>query len=148
MPHATIYSRYVAQSTKLRNDASKVDDANRDEGQRVWETPDQSSWSGNPLDIQGIKEAFDRKEMAQDYPTFLLPPFGSMGDTAACKLQSDMLGAQERAYRLRSQTSIRCTMHAAARRGGHGDGGMGNFARIDAYLQDLILAGQTKFRPK
>jgi hypothetical protein len=159
VPHAILYSRYVAQSSNLGGNAGSNAFANEELGQRVWEVPDQNfspgpSWSGNPLDIghephEGviaeIANAFDRIEIEEAYPFFLLPPFGSMGDTASAKLQSDLLGAQERAYRLRAQTPIRCGIHAAVRRAGQGSS---NFGRIDNYLQDLITAGTTKFRPQ
>jgi len=132
----------------LRNDSNLMSLGNLDLDQRVWEIPDENAWNGDPFDILGISSAFDRTEMANDYPSFLTPPFGSVGDTAACKLQSDLLGAQERAYRMREASPIRCVMHAAVRRNGHSNPGVGNFARIDAYLQDMIVAGSTQFEPQ
>lgn len=102
--------------------------------QRKWQMPSKWTWDLNLFHISGqksIKEAFDRTRLNNLYVRALLKgaPIddkdkaaageGRVSDCQAIKIQVDHLAIQERAFRLRHASSVRCAMHAAVRRRGH-----------------------------
>jgi hypothetical protein len=117
-------------------------------GIRQWFLGDLDAWSGDPLDIDAIGQAFDRSEAGAFYTEVLTGPEGSAGDTASCKIQSDYLALQERAFRLRHMTPIRCRLAAASRLSGQGDRNLGAFGNVGGYSQDLLVAGATNYTPR
>jgi hypothetical protein len=113
----------------------------RGQGQRIWQCP--HGWSGNPLDIPGLTEAYDRAEIDQDYAGLIADGSdpGTTGDVVAVKTQADYVALQERALRTRYNSSVRCAAHAAARRRGHGNA-RGIFGdTMIRYVHDAITAG-------
>lgn len=135
---AEIYDQFSQQISNLQEVADNNAQANLGEEQRDWRVP--FDWEGDPFDIEGLGDPFDRTDMNEDYPEFFTDN-SSVGDCMAAKIQADHLGSQERAFRLRHATSVRCCMHAASRRNGQGDQAAGSFARIVNHIQDLISAG-------
>ena len=138
IPVATIDPTFLGQINNLKEDARRVyvaslagSDTN---GNLSSSNLDQRRWQV-PLGIDitdpaGIGTAFDRSKINLIYIRALTkgPPLG-LGDNAPegegrvsdCqveKIQLDYLAAQERAFRLRHASSVRCVMHAANRRRG------------------------------
>lgn len=134
---------FLLNTLNLKTTAEGIADSLLNEGQRPWQTP--PDWSGDPLDVEGMADGFDRSEAGEVYGEALQSEEGSAGDAASMKLQSDYLATRERAYRLRHATPIRCALMAASRRAGHGDAGAGVFARVESFAQDLIVAGASGF---
>jgi hypothetical protein len=130
--------RRIYISALLGHDTGQPDNCGQDQfRQRKWQMPSPWSWDLNLFHISGtpgtgsIKDAFDRTRPNKLYTRALLkdPPVdakdlapageGRVADCQAMKIQIDHLAVQERAFRLRHATSIRCSMHAAVRRRGH-----------------------------
>jgi hypothetical protein len=142
MTLARIYSRYDDQNNNLISTADNVSESNRDNSQRRWRVP--VSWTTPPWMIKELGDpAFSRSEMDSEYPQFFYIPGGKVADCMVAKIQSDHLASQERAWRLRHASSIRCQMHAAARRKGQGDPGAGSFAKLTTHLLDILVSGNT-----
>lgn len=160
MPHAKVYVVYGKQISLLTSTAERIDASNRLSEPppgpvRPWQVPaDDTLWNRDPLNVQQPSHrsrvssgAFTRKEMESEYPFFHIPPYGSVGDVSACKLQADVLGTMERAWHLYELTPVRACMHVAGRRGGHGSPS-GMWMRQISYITDLIISGSTRFRPQ
>jgi hypothetical protein len=141
MTMARIFSRYNDQNNNLIETADNASEANRLNTQREWRTP--VAWVDPPWKIQELGDpTFTRIEMDSLYPKYYFEPEGKMADCMVTKIQSDHLASQERAWRLRHATSIRCNMHSSVRRKGQGDGA-GSFGRITNHLLDILAAGDT-----
>ncbi len=146
-----IYGAYSEQSSDMQSHSTIVADGNKGLGQREWRvpptptltspppTPVPFTWTEDPQDIPGIWERFQREEMNRDYPLIFFDPDGRDADIMALKLQGDHLSSQERAYRLRHASHVRCVMHAANRRRGHGTSS-GVHARTVSHIQDMIVS--------
>jgi hypothetical protein len=138
MSVVVLYDRFVTQLAALQAYDIAIGAANVEFGnQRQWMVPDLGSGS---FTIPGFAGAFDRSEPATGYGESFTSENGSAGDAMAAKLQSDYLAAQERAYRSRKNSKIRCGFHAATRRTAHG-AAAGVFARVAGHVQDVIQAG-------
>lgn len=144
MPIGSLDPTFVTNVETLRVHSGVIASALTNSVLREWYLGG-PGWSGDPLDIEGIRLAFARDGAGLIYGVSLASPDGSGGDAASAKLQSDYLACLERAFRLRHATPVRCAMHAAARRLGHGTAGVGVFGRIAAYAQDLIVSGASGF---
>ena len=144
-PLAKIHNRFRLQVEALRSAASEMAASVTDEHQRPWMTLDHGSWSGNPFDIPGMTGAFDRDDINQHYAEMLSDPanLGSLGSSLALKLQVDWLAVLERAFRTRHASSVRCAVHAAARRKGHSSGaGIFSIGTL-GYVQNIIQKGSS-----
>ena len=138
MPLGQLYDTFVTESLRLRMYGELLAAASQEQGVRYWMYPNLSSpaeWTW-----PGLAIPYDRDLIAEAYDTIISDPEGTDGDGMSAKLQSDYLASQERAYRLRQSGPLRCVMHAAARRAGHGNP-FGAFGRVEIYAQDLIVAG-------
>lgn len=102
-------------------------------------------WNGDVLDPVEIGKNFNRDGIAEDYNRAITDGKGSTGDAMSSKVQSDLLAAKERAFRLRHSTPIRRALHAAARRLGQTTEAVGLHDRVRNYCQDLIVAGGKGF---
>src|SRR5208282_3507381 len=131
-------SPFADQIGNLTQTAETTADSNQGIAPRVWRIP--AMWMSGPLDIMGFTMPFDRKDINEAYQGFFSDEDGRAADSMAAKLQGDYLSSQERAFRFQHATSIRCTMHAANRRTGHGMSSAGLFARISEHIQDVILS--------
>jgi hypothetical protein len=119
--------------------------------QRQWMYPPLSGWSGDPQDIVGMNQAFDRTNLNNLYYSIIndltvntpSTHSGTIGESMAVKLQIDYIAIMERAFRTRYCSSVRARLHSAARRTGHGDSTYGLFATgagITNWLAQLIFA--------
>lgn len=112
---------------------------NIDVEQRIWRTP--IGWTiGDPLNIPGFTEPFNRLKINEDYELSFQDDDGREADAIAAKLQGDHVSSQERAFRFRHASHIRCVMHGANRRQGHSLVGGGVHARILEHVQDVIVS--------
>src|SRR5688572_22144045 len=86
--------------------------------QRKWLLPPTSAWSGDPMDIPGMNHAFDRTALNNLYIAVVsdTQQRGRQGEAGILKIQVDYIAALERAFRTRQASSVRCKIHAAARR--------------------------------
>ncbi len=109
-------------------------------GRPSWFRGQQTSWSGEVLDVDAIATAFDRSAVGESYSEAIAGG-GTVGAAASSKLQSDYLAMMERSFRLRHLSPIRSSLHAATRRLGHSDAARGVIARVGKYAQDLLLDG-------
>lgn len=111
-------------------------------GQRKWHYPPLNTWSGNPLDITGTTNAFLRTNLNQEYVDAIndIDQQSTVGDGMVLKLQIDYIAALERAFRTRHASSVRCKIHAAARRRGMGDSGGVFSGNVVLWLTRLIEA--------
>jgi len=144
MPLGQLDANFITQSYYLREYAYYISLANAGIEQRFWMVP--GLGAEGDLSPEGLAFAYDRDPISEAYAEALTSPEGTVGDGMSLKMQSDYLAAQERAYRLRSQGPVRCCMHASGRRYGHAQDN-GTFGRIEAYAQDLIIAGAAGYVP-
>lgn len=107
--------------------------------QRTWMMP--ALLQGKPFDPSWPGHPYTRNFLNLIYPVINIFRLGSTGDAMACKIQADYLSAQERAFRLRHASHIRCLVHSAGRKMAHTDLNAGVLIRPIAYVQDLISSG-------
>lgn len=140
----TIHDRFRLQAAALQKEASQISDATLGNVQRPWQIGDEAEgWDGDPLNIGGTTIAFDRAEIGQAYASCLSDPGspGTTADTMALTLQSDWLAMQERAFRCRHETSVRASIHAAARRAGHAHEQGVIKTGVVGYIQSILKRG-------
>lgn len=135
---------------QLRITSQSIDLATSALQQRVWMYPVLNGWSGDPQDVTGMNDAFNRDDLNTMYDSALHTTDGSghTGDCAASKIMVDYIAVAERAFRTRWASRIRCMMHAAGRRTGHGDPLNGLYAgSIRPYVQSIIDAAAITIPP-
>lgn len=108
--------------------------------QRVWMVP--PGWNGDPLDIAGMTEPFDRDQPNREYEDELNKTKGRIGVCMGRQLEIGYLGAMERAFRTRHMTSVRGAAHAAAVRQAHGESKGVHVGVVVQHIQDILKAGQ------
>jgi hypothetical protein len=143
-PVAIIHDRFQKQIEALRLAAEFTSVSDTSGAPGKWMLLDLGAWDGDPLNIPSIAWAFDRAEINQQYAAMLSDPRnpGSVGSCIALKLQVDWLATLERGFRARHATSVRCSVHAGARRGGHNNP-KGIFTTgIQGYIQNIIQGAQ------
>jgi hypothetical protein len=89
---------------------------------REWHMPKEVK---DPLDVPSLDNpAWDRNNINQKYSEEIVGQYGdsagSMGDAQAMKWQADFMAVEERAFRARHASMIRCASHAHGRLDGHG----------------------------
>ena len=101
---------------------------------------DKNGWDGNVLDPANMGKPFDRAEHDDDVSKAVSNPDspGVVGDLAVSTLQGDFLAAFERSQRLRHATPVRLTIHAAARKYGHGHDAGVLVRGLQAYLTGIL----------
>jgi len=140
-PLANVDAKFISLLEKLRESS----DLNYREisglQKRVWMYPELNGWTGDPQDIPGANQAFDRTMLNQIYDIALTSSGGrgKVGDCAATKIQVDYIATAERAFRTRHATRIRSMMHAAGRRCGHGEPNKGLYVdSVIPYITGII----------
>ncbi len=111
--------------------------------QRRWYIP--PGWAGDVLNIPGLNAAYDRSAINNLYIQVVSTnPLGRQGEAMVLKLQLDYIAALERGFRTRQASSVRCRIHAAARRNGHSaalyDTGSGTLV---IWLNQLLSAAHS-----
>ena len=122
-----VRDRFSEQITSLAEVAKAQGTALRGTGQRLQYSPPLNGWDGDCRDLEGVGKPFDRDENKADVEAAIsdLEKAGTTGDLVGSTLQGDVLSTLERSYRTRTSSRVRRTIHASARRSGHGhDGGL------------------------
>lgn len=118
-------------------------------GQRKWMYPPLNGWSGDPLDILGMDQAFNRDNLNSQYRSVIgmMNQAGKIGESMAVKLQVDYIAALERGFRTRHCSSVRAKIHSSARRKGLGEstGPLNN--GVVVYLNRLLEAAHDSPTP-
>lgn len=94
----------------------------RGTGQRLQYSPELNGWNGDISNLADVGLPFDRDQHKEDMEAAIsdLEEAGTVGDLVASTLQGDVLAALERSYRTSTTSRVRRTIHASARRSGHG----------------------------
>lgn len=105
---------------------------------RKWHTPEKVT---DILDVPSIDNpTWDRNSANQLYSDTIVGQYGdgagSMGDAMAMQWQIDFMAVEERAFRTRHASMIRCASFAHGRLKGHGTPNQGVFS----FLKDGVKA--------
>lgn len=138
---AEIRTRFQTQCIDNMVKAAKnAAESLRNETGRKQHELDTNGWTGDLFDLVGMKKAFDRTENAEDIRNAIKDPQnpGTVGDLIVSELQGDRLACMERSFRLSNATRVRLSIHAAARRRGHGhDAGLLKRG-VQRYLTQML----------
>lgn len=137
MADARLHPVFVDFVAALRQYSSDTARALLSGGDSDWFAPPGVTGVSAPADIT---PGFDRKPVSDNYERVLNAKDGTVGQAGALKLQLDILGAAERAFRLRHASALRCAYHGAARLQGHGSP-QGPIAYMQQITQDILQAG-------
>jgi hypothetical protein len=123
-PQATadIRNRFVSQVKACAESAKTTEEALKNVEQMRQHKVDKNAWQGDVFDLKDMAKPWERKENEEDVIKSIKDAGkpGVVGDLISSTLQGDWLATQERAFRAKHQTKIRSSMHAAARKRGHG----------------------------
>lgn len=136
---------FQARIDDLEDKAKKIAEQFRTyDTYREWHMPDEI---GDPLDVPSLdKPAWDRNNINQKYSVDILgsgpgKAAGTVGDLIAMKWQADFMAAEERAFRTRHASLVRCAAFAHGRMNGHGVKGKSIFSAFRDGVQAHIDAG-------
>jgi hypothetical protein len=130
---------FVERIEPLARTSRPLGQAATGEASRTYQQPTDTPWNGDPRDIAGLVEAFNRDELNDDSARAIADPSspGTTGDLIWAKAPIDYLAIRERGFRAGLASPVRGLVHAAARRLGQGnDAGVLRNGLI-GYLQDL-----------
>lgn len=136
-----VHDVFRKRTLQLRKGSKQIADSVKGEAQRPWEIP--AELETQLTDVASLhKPAFDRGDMNANYDEVLASSKdpGTVGDAAALKHQIDYNACEERAFRLRHASSVRCMIVAHGRIDGHGHEA-GIFAAAENLASDMIAAG-------
>lgn len=110
---------------------------------RSWNVPDSVQ---DPLDVPTLhNDAWDRNEINRVYSDEVLKGPGNFGGTCgdllAMKWQADFMAVEERAFRTRHASFVRCAALAHGRIDGHGQLGRSVFSFLKDGVQSAIDNG-------
>ena len=110
---------------------------------RKWHTPEKVK---DPLDVPSIDNpTWDRNSLNRTYSKDIVgkagDDAGSFGDAMATKWQIDFMAVEERAFRTRHASLIRCASLAHGRLDGHGKPQKGIFSFLKDGCQSAIDFG-------
>lgn len=113
---------FLAQMEAIRLSAENRYKSVVGEEQRQEIGIDRLDWSGDPTDQEGLAAAFNRDSLDETFGKMLQSPGveGVSGDLQVLIAQGDLMAAYERSVRSRMMSKPRATLHAAARKRGHG----------------------------
>lgn len=136
---AEIHDVFIENLEALREWAEKTGAAVRNGTPSVWYYP--PGWSGDPLNIEKLSEAFPRTKIADNYYAVVsdVKDAGVVGDLSVLQLQGDAIAALERSFRARHTSFIRARIHASARHSGHGEPSIGVIPQgLRGYVERLL----------
>lgn len=137
MAEARLHPVFTNFVNALRRHSAETATALLDGAESDWFAPPGVTNVTNP---SAITPGFDREPISSNYERVLKDATGTVGQAGALKLQLDILGAAERAFRLRHASALRCAYHGAARLRGHGNP-QGPIAYMQQITQDILKAG-------
>lgn len=141
-PQASVHPVFAGRIKELRTQAAEQYSAATGEGQRPWQVPE---GVGDLLDVPQLHQpAFDRTEANAEYAklTRSVAEAGTVADIVALKLQIDYNAAEERAFRARHASLVRCLAHGHGRRYAYGQGRV--FTNMETAVTDLIAGGGSR----
>jgi len=148
MAHGTskgkVDPKFTDRINDLESKANKMAEQFRNYGTyREWHTPKDT---GDPLDVPSLHTpAWERNNINQLYSVDILAgpgkAGGTCGDLIAMKWQADFMAAEERAFRTRHASLVRCAAMAHGRFHGHGVAGKSIFSFLKDAVQTHINAG-------
>lgn len=135
----TVDGKFSQRIQDLEKKAEKAKDMFRDHNNyREWWTPDGVK---DPLDVPSLHNPnWDRNSINQLYSNTILKGHGkssgTVGDLIAMKWQADFMAVEERAFRTRHASMIRCAALAHGRIEGHSKAKKSVFS----FLKDTVDA--------
>lgn len=136
-----VHEVFKKRLENLQENAGKNYKGQKFEDQRVWDIP-KDLGAQHLFEIAKLHDtSFDRSEMNANYVTCLADGKnpGTCGDTISLTMQVDYNAAEERAFRSRHASPVRCMAHAAARTRGRDVGP--TFSRIEEDAANSLAAG-------
>lgn len=150
MGHGTSRGQVDPKYTKRINDleqkAQKMSEQFKTQSDfRRWHTPEDMK-DRDLLDVPSLHNpSWDRNNINQLYSeTILAGPGqqgGNSGDLIAMKWQADFMASEERAFRMRHASLVRCASLMHGRLKGHGLGGRGVFSFFKQAVENTINVG-------
>lgn len=145
-PRGRITTQFEARVFDLETKARKQSEQFRDNnGPRPWHTPIDMA-NKNLLDVPNLHEPSWNRDVAnQIYAQEVLEEdknsVGTSGDIAGMRKQIAFMAVEERAWRLRHASAVRCAALAHGRLAGHGVTSSGVFSKVKNVVDNHILAG-------
>lgn len=142
---ATIDSKFQQRITELENKARNFSQHFRNHNTfREWHVPKELA---DPLDVPSLHvPAWERNEINKLYSEEIVGKWGdqsgSAGDATAMNWQADYMAVEERAFRTRHASMIRCAAMAHGRLDGHGQQGQSLFSFLRDGIQTAIDFGR------
>ena len=125
----------------LEQKAQKISSSFKNQSYSEWHIPEQVQ---DPLDVPGLDKAWTRNSVNQEYERIVgtqADGAGAVGAAQAMKIQADFLAVEERAFRTRHASFVRCAAMAHGRLNGHSKSGKGVFSFLKQGLQSQIDLG-------
>jgi hypothetical protein len=125
----------------LEKKAQKISESFRNQSYAEWHVPDEIQ---DLMDVPGLDKAWQRNGINREYENIVGKQgdaAGSVGAARAMKMQADFLAVEERAFRTRHASLVRCAAMAHGRLDGHGKAGNGIFSFIKEGVQSAIDLG-------
>lgn len=119
-----LHEPFEKRIKQLQKDSKNLSQAFTGGEQRKWQIPEGLK-STSLLDVPKLHDPdFERKEINANYDEVVQTAQspGTNGDTCSLKQQIDYMATEERAFRLRHATSVRCMSISHGRRDGHSKG--------------------------
>lgn len=148
MAHGTskgvVDGKFQARVNDLEKKAKKSAEQFKNYGTfREWHMPEEIK---EPLDVPKLHDpVWDRNNINQKYSVDILAgpgqEGGTVGDLIAMKWQADFMTTEERAFRTRHASLVRCASMAHGRLNGHGESGKSVFSFLKDAVQTHIDAG-------
>lgn len=138
-----IHDKFAERVKELEETADKMAKQFRDGSElRPWHVPKDNK---SVLDVPTMHmPAWDRFEINKAYSEDILSGTetgGTCGDLIATKIQADFMAVEERAYRLRHASYVRCAALAHGQLAGHGQKDSGIFSFVRDSLKMIIQRG-------
>lgn len=143
-PFAVLDDKFKERIKELEKKARDHADHFRDHtSYRNWHVPPELH---DPLDVPSLHvPAWDRNAINELYSEKIVGRWGdgagSQGDAQAMKWQADYMAVEERAFRARHASMIRCASHAHGRLDGHGQPEKNLFKFFEEGVQTAIDFG-------
>jgi len=125
----------------LEQKAQKISSSFRNQDYSEWHIPEKIE---DPLDVPGLDKAWQRNSINQEYENIVgtqADGAGSVGAAQAMKIQADFLAVEERAFRTRHASFVRCAAMAHGRLDGHSKTDKSVFSFLKQGLQSQIDLG-------
>lgn len=139
---AKVHTTFSKRIRELKEDAKEQAETFVSGGNRPYTRPEVLD-GRDLLHVPSLHDdAWDRNEMNINYDQATQSAMdpGTAGDTASLKYQAGHNATEERAFRSRHASMVRCMVHMHGRLQGHGRS-PGVFDRIESQASNLIKAG-------